>query len=176
MPPGSRDSAFGRRDQEQAARPHRGRELACDMGPHVQRRRFTCLRDTEWQHPRRAPRVGKTGRRERLTANQYQHVTRAAQTAASVGMTREEIFSDYPALTEEDIRACLSYAADRERGVLIDEQRIATTRNGSNGSTVLKKMGPQTGPQRFDGTAYLINSNMIFRVESLCMPCKRSPS
>jgi uncharacterized protein (DUF433 family) len=30
-------------------------------------------------------------------------------------MTREEILSDYPELTEEDIRACLAYAADRER-------------------------------------------------------------
>jgi uncharacterized protein (DUF433 family) len=31
------------------------------------------------------------------------------------GMTHDEILSDYPELTEEDIRACLSYAADRER-------------------------------------------------------------
>ena len=37
----------------------------------------------------------------------------------AVGMTHEEILSDYPELTEEDIRACLSYAADRDRGVLI---------------------------------------------------------
>jgi uncharacterized protein (DUF433 family) len=37
----------------------------------------------------------------------------------AVGMTHAEILSDYPELTEEDIRACLSYAADRERGVLI---------------------------------------------------------
>ena len=37
----------------------------------------------------------------------------------AVGMTHEAILSDYPELTEEDIRACLSYAADRERGVLI---------------------------------------------------------
>ncbi len=37
----------------------------------------------------------------------------------AVGMTHEQILSDYPELTEEDIRACLSYAADRERGVLI---------------------------------------------------------
>jgi uncharacterized protein (DUF433 family) len=26
-----------------------------------------------------------------------------------------EILEDYPELTEEDIRACLAYAADRER-------------------------------------------------------------
>jgi len=31
------------------------------------------------------------------------------------GMTHEEILSDYPELTEEDIRACLAYAADCER-------------------------------------------------------------
>ena len=33
----------------------------------------------------------------------------------AAGMTHEEIFSDYPELTEEDIRTCLAYAADRER-------------------------------------------------------------
>ena len=37
----------------------------------------------------------------------------------AAGMTHAEILSDYPELAEEDIRACLSYAADRERGVLI---------------------------------------------------------
>jgi uncharacterized protein (DUF433 family) len=31
------------------------------------------------------------------------------------GMTHEEILHDYPYLTEEDIRACLAFAADRER-------------------------------------------------------------
>jgi uncharacterized protein (DUF433 family) len=31
------------------------------------------------------------------------------------GMTHEEILSDFPYLTEQDIRACLSFAADRER-------------------------------------------------------------
>ncbi len=31
------------------------------------------------------------------------------------GMTHEQILSDCPELTEEDIRACLAYAADRER-------------------------------------------------------------
>ena len=33
------------------------------------------------------------------------------------GMSHEEIRSDYPELTEEDIRAALAYAADRERRV-----------------------------------------------------------
>ena len=31
------------------------------------------------------------------------------------GMTQEEILRDFPYLTAEDIQACLSYAADRER-------------------------------------------------------------
>ncbi len=31
------------------------------------------------------------------------------------GMTNEEILSDFPYLTEEDIRATLAFAADRER-------------------------------------------------------------
>ena len=30
------------------------------------------------------------------------------------GMTRKEILSDYDELTDEDINACLAYAADRE--------------------------------------------------------------
>jgi len=36
----------------------------------------------------------------------------------AAGMSHTEILSDYPELTEEDIRACLSLAADRERRVL----------------------------------------------------------
>ena len=35
------------------------------------------------------------------------------------GMTIEEILSDFPSLTREDILACLSYAADRERHTLV---------------------------------------------------------
>ena len=31
------------------------------------------------------------------------------------GMTTEEILSDFPYLEAEDLRACLAYAADRER-------------------------------------------------------------
>ncbi len=31
------------------------------------------------------------------------------------GMTEQEILKDFPDLTSEDIRACLSFAADRER-------------------------------------------------------------
>lgn len=32
----------------------------------------------------------------------------------AAGMTHKEIFEDFPELTEDDIRACLAYAADRE--------------------------------------------------------------
>ena len=31
------------------------------------------------------------------------------------GMTHAEVLQEFPYLTEEDIRACLAYAADRER-------------------------------------------------------------
>jgi uncharacterized protein (DUF433 family) len=31
------------------------------------------------------------------------------------GMTHEDILRDFPYLTERDIRACLAFAADRER-------------------------------------------------------------
>jgi len=34
------------------------------------------------------------------------------------GMSEDEILSDFPDLTHEDIRACLSFAADRERRLL----------------------------------------------------------
>ncbi len=35
------------------------------------------------------------------------------------GMSQQEILADFPYLTEEDIRACLAYAADREKRLLI---------------------------------------------------------
>jgi uncharacterized protein (DUF433 family) len=34
------------------------------------------------------------------------------------GMSHDEILIDYPELTEDDIRAALAYAADRERRVV----------------------------------------------------------
>ncbi|MCU1290339.1 MAG: hypothetical protein JWN60_2568 [Acidobacteria bacterium] len=34
------------------------------------------------------------------------------------GMSKEEILADFPYLTEEDIYACLAYAADREKSIL----------------------------------------------------------
>ena len=35
------------------------------------------------------------------------------------GMSEEEILRDFPDLTRDDIRACLAFAADRERGLLV---------------------------------------------------------
>jgi uncharacterized protein (DUF433 family) len=37
----------------------------------------------------------------------------------AAGMSHQEILEDFPYLTEDDIRACLSYAADREKASLI---------------------------------------------------------
>lgn len=34
------------------------------------------------------------------------------------GMTQAEILADFPDLTEEDLRACLAFAADRERRLM----------------------------------------------------------
>ena len=33
----------------------------------------------------------------------------------AAGLSHEQILADYPELNENDIRACLAYAADRER-------------------------------------------------------------
>ena len=37
----------------------------------------------------------------------------------AAGMSYADIIDDYPDLREEDIQACLAYAADRERVVLV---------------------------------------------------------
>ena len=34
------------------------------------------------------------------------------------GMTQEQILADFPDLTADDIRACLAFAADRERRLM----------------------------------------------------------
>jgi uncharacterized protein (DUF433 family) len=34
------------------------------------------------------------------------------------GMTEEEILSDFPDLTSEDLKACIAFAADRERQLM----------------------------------------------------------
>lgn len=38
------------------------------------------------------------------------------------GMTEEEILSDFPELTPEDIRACIAFAANRERQLAVAQQ------------------------------------------------------
>ncbi len=35
------------------------------------------------------------------------------------GMTVDEVLADFPELTQEDIRACLAFAADRERKLVV---------------------------------------------------------
>jgi len=37
----------------------------------------------------------------------------------AAGQTHAQIFEGFPELTEDDIRACLAYAADRERRVIV---------------------------------------------------------
>ena len=37
----------------------------------------------------------------------------------AAGMSHEEILAEWTDLTEEDIRACLAFAADRERSVVV---------------------------------------------------------
>lgn len=37
------------------------------------------------------------------------------------GMTQEEVLEDFPYLTKEDILACLAFAADREKRLLVVE-------------------------------------------------------
>jgi uncharacterized protein (DUF433 family) len=38
------------------------------------------------------------------------------------GMTEDKILSDFPELTHEDIRACIAFAANRERQLAVAEQ------------------------------------------------------
>ena len=37
----------------------------------------------------------------------------------AAGMTQQEVLNDFPYLTEADILACLSYAAEREQRTLV---------------------------------------------------------
>lgn len=38
------------------------------------------------------------------------------------GMTEDEILADFPELTHQDIRACIAFAADRERQLAFQPQ------------------------------------------------------
>jgi uncharacterized protein (DUF433 family) len=40
----------------------------------------------------------------------------------AAGMSEDEILGDFPDLTREDIRACLAFAADRERKLATSSQ------------------------------------------------------
>lgn len=37
----------------------------------------------------------------------------------AAGMSTEEVLEDFPYLTAEDVRACLAFAAERERRMLV---------------------------------------------------------
>jgi uncharacterized protein (DUF433 family) len=37
----------------------------------------------------------------------------------AAGMTQEQVLDDFPYLTAEDIRACLAFAAERERATVL---------------------------------------------------------
>jgi uncharacterized protein (DUF433 family) len=37
----------------------------------------------------------------------------------AAGMTEDEVLSDFPYLTRDDIRACLTYAAEREHRMVV---------------------------------------------------------
>jgi uncharacterized protein (DUF433 family) len=39
------------------------------------------------------------------------------------GMSEQEILIDFPDLTRDDIRACLAFAADRERRLVVAEPK-----------------------------------------------------
>ena len=45
------------------------------------------------------------------------------------GMTHQEILHDFPDLTEQDIRACLAFAADRERRIESSPREAALDEN-----------------------------------------------
>jgi uncharacterized protein (DUF433 family) len=50
----------------------------------------------------------------------------------ATGMSHQQIIAEYPELTEEDIRACLAYAADRERRIVTAsfEARLSARTSG----------------------------------------------
>ena len=56
------------------------------------------------------------------------------------GMTIEEIIDDFPYLSETDIRACLAYAADREKA-----QMLVRINETSIGSEPITQAGSSTG-------------------------------
>ena len=57
--------------------------------------------------------IGQAGRSSRIRHMRIAVADVLGWLAA--GQTHQQILDDFPELTEEDIRACLAYAADRER-------------------------------------------------------------
>ena len=51
------------------------------------------------------------------------------------GMTVDEVLDDFPYLTETDIRACLAYAADREKAQMVVYTNETSIRSESVAST-----------------------------------------
>jgi uncharacterized protein (DUF433 family) len=53
----------------------------------------------------------------------------------AAGMSHQEIMRDFPELTEGDIRACLAFAADRERRVTRSASGSSVAPLGLNASS-----------------------------------------
>ena len=66
---------------------------------------------SESQHPIISVEPGKRGRKPCIRGMRISVYDLLSYLAA--GMTAGEILADFPYLTEEDIRACLAFAADR---------------------------------------------------------------
>src|SRR5438876_11789137 len=58
------------------------------------------------------------------------------------GMSVDEILADFPDLTADDIRACLAFAADRERRLRVVPPASGSARAGTH--------PPTTADRRFD--------------------------
>jgi uncharacterized protein (DUF433 family) len=103
-PPPAR-SATGRQEPEKGARRLLGRRLTCSPG-------LCSVNDMEYSKLITIEPGKRSGqpciRGMRIT------VQDVLEYLAS-GMTSEEVLADFPDLTAEDIRACLAFAADRER-------------------------------------------------------------
>ena len=56
----------------------------------------------------------KSGSGDLKLSNTYSSIAKLAS-----GMTEDEIIQDFPELTHNDIRACLQFAAEREKKLLI---------------------------------------------------------
>ncbi|HEY5329551.1 MAG TPA: DUF433 domain-containing protein [Acidobacteriaceae bacterium] len=55
----------------------------------------------------------------------------------AAGMSQEELLSDFPELTQQDILACLAFAADRVRERIVTERFFTRTPQDSDGQAFL---------------------------------------